>query len=379
MLIFLISSCVGRVSTAVSAKDNEENTAIVDPLYVRAQEIVNSMDSRLLVSQLLISGIDGAEKLSVNMIELLTAIPAGGIMLFRYNLNFDNDAIRNQLTQVSSLVKDGCGVPPFIAVDHEGGGVNRFRRGVAALPSASTYWELFLKDGIDAALEKIETDSFKAGGEINALGINMNFAPVAENLIDENRSFLANRSYGPQSIFTSLAVNAFISGMERSGVMCVIKHFPSSAGSDPHYSSSVLNRDKASLDLIISPFSSAIKDGARAIMAAHTLVPEIDSEIASLSSIIMKDWLRDELGFDGIIISDDFIMAAAGSRNAEEAAVRSVCAGADMILVWPANLKKTHQAFITALEDGRLTQDRLQNAAQRIIYEKLRMGLIDGQ
>jgi beta-N-acetylhexosaminidase len=378
-MVFIISACSGQVSTRVSSTNNEEKTVVFDPLYVRAQEIVNSMDNRLLVSQLLISGIDGAENPPANMIELLTSIPAGGIMLFRYNLNFDNDAIRNHLAQVSSLIKNGCGVPPFIAVDHEGGGVNRFRRGVAALPSASTYWELFLKDGIDAALEKIETDSFKAGSEINALGINMNFAPVAERLIDENRDFLANRSYGPQPLFTSLAVSAFITGMERAGVLCVVKHFPSSAGSDPHYSSSVLNRDKVSLDLIISPFSSAIRNGARAIMAAHTSVPSIDSEIASLSSKIMKDWLRDELGFNGIIISDDFIMAAAGSGSAEESAVRSVCAGADMILVWPANLVKTHQAFIAALNDGRLPQERLQNAAQRVIYEKLKMGLIDGQ
>jgi beta-N-acetylhexosaminidase len=93
----------------------------------------------------------------------------------------------------------------------------------------------------------------------------------------------------------------------------------------------------------------------------------------------MGNWLRGDLGFDGIIISDDFIMAAAGSASPEEAAVFSVAAGADMILVWPANLPKTHQAFIDALEDGRLPRERLQDAAQRIIYEKLKMGLIDGE
>jgi beta-N-acetylhexosaminidase len=93
----------------------------------------------------------------------------------------------------------------------------------------------------------------------------------------------------------------------------------------------------------------------------------------------MGKWLRDELGFDGIIISDDFIMAAAGNTGPEEAAVLSVIAGSDMILVWPAHLTKTHNAFTAALKDGRLSRERLQDAAQRVIYEKLRMGLINGE
>jgi len=137
--------------------------------------------------------------------------------------------------------------------------------------------------------------------------------------------------------------------------------------------------DRAALDNLVSPFAYVIKNGARAIMAAHTLAPAIDDKIASLSSVIMGNWLRGDLGFDGIIISDDFIMAAAGNTSPEEAAVLSIAAGSDMILVWPDNLPKTHQTIINALEDGRLPRSRLQDAAQRIIYEKLRIGLIDGE
>jgi beta-N-acetylhexosaminidase len=201
----------------------------------------------------------------------------------------------------------------------------------------------------------------------------MNFAPVAEHLVDDNRSFLHSRSYGPDPVFTAYASAAFVRGMEQNGVLCVIKHFPGSAGPDPHYSLSVLDVDRAALDILASPFAALINDGARAIMAAHTLVPVLDSEIASLSSVVMQNWLRDELGFDGIIISDDFIMAAAGGLSPEEAAVRSVAAGADMILVWPAHLRRTHNAFISALENGQLSRERLIDAVERIIYEKLRI------
>jgi len=375
LLVFLLSSCVGRVVTPVI---EEESVVIEEPLRVRAREIASLLDNRLLASQVLISGIDGNKGMSVKMIELFTAIPTGGIMLFKYNLNTDNDAIQARHEQIKSLIKKESNIPPFFAVDHEGGGVNRFRRGVADLPAASFYYE-HISQGRVETLSAIEADSLKAGREIHKLGFNMNFAPVAEYLFDGNRKFLSKRSYGPDSVFTAQAAESFIRGMEQAGVLCVVKHFPASAGPDPHRSPSVLDMDRTALDNLVSPFAFLIKNGARAIMAAHTLAPAVDDKIASLSPIVMGNWLRGDLGFDGIIISDDFIMAAAGKTSPEESAVLSIAAGSDMILVWPNNLPKTHQAIITALENGRLSHDRLQDAVQRIIYEKLRMGLIDGE
>jgi beta-N-acetylhexosaminidase len=372
--VFLLTSCVGRVLPPVNDKNE-----VIDPIRVRAREIAESMDNRLLAAQILISAIDGAESLPDNMRELFTAIPTGGIMLFKYNLNTNNDAIQARNAQIKSLIMKESNIPPFFAVDHEGGTVNRFRRGAADLPAAASYWEIAQKQGRQTALAKIEADSLRAGKEINTLGLNMNFAPVAEYLFDGNREFLASRSYGPDPLFTAQAATAFIHGMEQAGVLCVVKHFPASAGPDPHRSLSVLDIDRAALDNLVSPFTAAIKNGARSIMAAHTRAPAIDDKIASLSPVVMGKWLRDDLGFDGIIISDDFIMAAAGNISPEEAAVLSVAAGSDMILVWQAHLPKTHQAFIDALKDGRLSSERLRDAAQRVIYEKLKMGLIDGE
>jgi beta-N-acetylhexosaminidase len=169
-------------------------------------------------------------------------------------------------------------------------------------------------------------------------------------------------------------------GMKRAGILCVPKHFPASAGFDPHYSLSVINSSISFLFQLISPFyglaDPALGD-ARAVMVAHTAVPALDDKIASLSSVIMNGWLRNILWFTGIIICDDFSMAAAGDIHPEEAAVRSVIAGADMILVWPPDLRRTHRAFIEAVYDGRLKYERLHEAASRVIYEKLRMGLME--
>jgi len=108
-------------------------------------------------------------------------------------------------------------------------------------------------------------------------------------------------------------------------------------------------------------------------MVSHSKVPAWDSAIASLSPVIMGVWLRQKLGFGGIIICDDFSMASAEDcLSVEAAAVASLAAGADMVLVWPPDLLKTHQAIQAALADGRLTRRRLLEAAERIIFEKER-------
>jgi beta-N-acetylhexosaminidase len=370
LCFLLLPACERRVA------DNAEHEDIIDPLRIQAAEIVSLMDERLLTAQILITGIDGRGTLPPHMSTILQGAPAGGVMLFRYNLNTANDGIRYLINQVTSLILEESGIPPFIAVDHEGGTVNRFMRGIAALPSASSYREIFVKEGKDTALEKIEKDSFRAGLEISNLGLNMNFAPVAEYLNDDNRDFLRHRSYGEDPVFTALASAAFIRGMEQAGVLCVIKHFPGSAGPDPHYSPSVLNTDRAGLDKLAYPFARLIKNETRAIMVAHSLAPAMDDKITSLSSVVMQNWLREDLGFNGLIICDDFTMAAAGNLSSEEAAVLSVAAGADMILVWQRDLRRTHNALLAALADGRLSLERLTDAAERVVYEKLRFGLM---
>jgi beta-N-acetylhexosaminidase len=217
---------------------------------------------------------------------------------------------------------------------------------------------------------------------MSALGINLNLAPVAEYLNNENRDFLENRSYGSDPDFTAQAAAAFIVGMEQAGIRCVVKHFPGSAGPDPHRFPSVLTGDKAALAGLVSPIAALIRGGqARAIMVSHSAVPAWDSAIASLSPAVMGIWLRQELGFDGLIICDDFSMASAGgqasaeghgSLNPENAAVLSLAAGADMVLVWPPDLRRTHRAIMAALDDGRLPRERLRKAAERIIFEKVR-------
>jgi beta-N-acetylhexosaminidase len=315
-------------------------------------------------------------------------------MLFRYNLNTDNSAIQNLIAESSALIAEGntvelttdasITIPPFVVVDHEGGNVNRFLPGAVDLPAAYSYWEAAQNEGRGTAIAQILRDSFYAGIKLHDLGINFTLAPVAESLNDDNAKFLEGRSYGPDPVFTLEAVRAFIVGMEFAGVICAVKHFPGSAGADPHYFPGKLNGGKEVMAELVSPFAVLIRGNqAKAIMVSHSAVPAWDTEhIASLSPAVMGEWLRQELGFKGLIIIDDFSMGAAmasGRMKPEDAAVQSLIAGADMVLVWPPDLRRTHRAIQAALTDGRLSRQRLEESAGRIIFEKTRIGLIQEQ
>ncbi|MDR1302059.1 MAG: glycoside hydrolase family 3 protein [Treponema sp.] len=354
----------------------------------QAAQIAASLDDRLLAAQVLMTGIDGKPPvLSDDMKTLLKNSPPGGIMLFKYNLDAEKETIQAFLATCSEYITaafpqqdEFAGIPPFIAVDHEGGAVHRFGPGVGRLPEPAWFWETAQARGREYALTELEASARRSGEEIRALGITMNFAPVAEILDQENRLFLETRSYGPDPDFTETAVQAFIQGMEAAGIACVVKHFPGNTGTDPHISRGIFTADQEALKRMIQPFAGVIRNKQPpAIMVSHILVPEWDQErIASLSPRIIRTWLRSNLGFTGVVIGDDFSMGAVVDTglSPEVAVVEALNAGLDMVMTWPRNLSKTHKAILTALQDGRLSRERLQQAAEQILAEKIRYGLI---
>jgi beta-N-acetylhexosaminidase len=264
-------------------------------------------------------------------------------------------------------------------VDHEGGSVFRFGPGVARLPAAGSYGELARLRGREEALRLVEADARRSAREIRDLGITLNLAPLAEPLTPENRAFLEDRSYGEDPVFVEEAAAVFIRGMAAEGIGCAVKHFPGTAGIDPHRAPSTLEGNRESLAALTRPFAGLIRAGlVPALMISHTRVPAWDGEIASLSPAVIGEWLRGELGFGGLVIADDFSMAAAAAPglSPEAAAVKSLAAGTDMVIVWPGNMRRTHRALLAARGDGRLPRQRLREAAERIIYEKLRRGIM---
>ncbi|MDR1986647.1 MAG: glycoside hydrolase family 3 protein [Treponema sp.] len=382
-----LSQQVPQAEPVLSQPEPDQET----PVYrAKAARIAASLDDALLAAQVLMTGIDGkAPALSAPMKTLLENSPPGGIMLFKYNLDTEKEPVRALLEACSGYAVTAFAeseaplrILPFIAVDHEGGAVHRFGPEVSRLPEAGWFWETAQTQGWDYALKELETTARRSGEEIRALGITMNLAPVAEVLDEENRLFLETRSYGPDPDFTEAAARAFIRGMEAAGVACVVKHFPGNTGTDPHTGRATLTADAETLDRMVQPFAGLIRDTqVPAIMVSHIVAPGWDPERnASLSPRIIQGWLRGRLGFTGVVIGDDFSMAAVADSGLtlEAAVVEALNAGVDMVMTWPRNLRGVHKAILTAVQEGRLPRERLQEAVEQLLCEKLRYGLIQG-
>jgi beta-N-acetylhexosaminidase len=353
-------------------------------LRTRAAAIAASLDDSRLAGQVLLTGLDGNGTLPAAMEALLRDISPGGIMLFRMNLNMDKEgaaAFLKTLSDLAAIAAPDTGtIPPFLAADHEGGAVHRFGAGVERLPPPLSYWEMAQEKGREYALGKIEEDAARSAAEIRGLGISLNLAPVAETLNGENRAFLGNRSYGPDAGFVAEASAAFIRGMAAAGLPCVVKHFPGNSAADPHSAVSALTGDRETLDREILPLARLIAGNLPAgVMVSHAVVDAWDPGInASRSRPVVSVWLRQNLGFSGIVLGDDFSMgaiSAAGLRE-EDAAIEALNAGVDMVMAWPRSLGRLHRAILGALKNGNLDRERLREAAARILYEKLRWGLI---
>lgn len=363
--------------TARSVKEDRE----------RAGTIAAAMDDRTLAAQVIMTGIDGKLTLNKVMKTLLSNSPPGAIMLFKYNLDTEKENVRLFLDEcvsfIGATISDAPGIPaiiPFVAIDHEGGMVHRFGHEVAPLPAPASFWDSTQSQGRASALKAVEETAQNSGREIRQLGITMNLAPVAELLDEENRFFLETRSYGPDPDFTEAAVSAFIRGMEAAGIACVVKHFPGNTGEDPHSGRAILAADRETLDKMVKPFAGVIREvHVPAIMVSHIVVSAWDEERnASLSPKIIRDWLRGKLGFTGIVVADDFSMSAVAASGIDSgaAALEALNAGVDMVMTWPRNLASVHRAILTALQDGHLSRERLRESVERIIFEKIRYGLI---
>jgi beta-N-acetylhexosaminidase len=350
-------------------------------LRERASVLAAAMNDSELAGQVIMTAVDGKGRLYDASRNRLRTVKPGAVLLFKANVDSpksDIAALNAEIVEYASLAvgaeADPVMLSPLIAVDHEGGLVHRFGAGVEHLPAPLAYWNDVSK-GTDNVLRKIEEDAFRSGQEIAELGFTMNLAPVVEILDETNREFLATRAYGSDRDFVVQAAAAFIRGMRRAGVLCVIKHFPGNSNLDPHQTLPVLSISGKALDDYSAPFSSVIGIAEPSgLMVSHVIVKEWDAEHnASLSPTVIQKQIRENLQFTRIIITDDLAMGAVASLKIEEASVSAIAAGADMVITWPATLLDVHAALLAALKNGRIPRSRLVEAATNIITEKLRL------
>jgi beta-N-acetylhexosaminidase len=342
-------------STPPVATTTPSASPIPSPTVDLVAEQVAAMTLNQKIGQLMIIGFQYSY-VDEHIRTMITRYHIGGVNLLGHNIV--------NATQTKKLMDDLQALTAttlFLATDQEGGEVTRFK---------------FLKElTIQPKIKTVEQARIvgeRRSTELFDLGVNMNFSPVLD-YVTSPTSYLYNRTFATTSEAIALLGNAMISGYD-AAVIPVAKHFPGYGNikPDPHKSVAVVTVTAEEFEKFLYPFRYAIDEGnTRAIMTAHIVIPSIDSKPATFSSRFLTDILRTELGFDGIIITDDLEMVSAG-KGVDQLAVESIKAGADMIIstYTPSKHVLIFNALKKAVETGEISEERLNESVYRILKEK---------
>ncbi len=300
-------------------------------------------------------------------VQMLNDQGAGGVLYFAANI-----ASASQISSLNAQVNQLASIPPLLAVDQEGGDVNRLLDLIGPLPAAAD-----LKDPQAAYARGVQDAS-----DLSTYGFNLNLAPVVD--VGTANPQLGARTFGstPERVETMAA--AYLEGLQQGQITACVKHFPGlgDTTTDPHIGLPILTHSRQEWENIdLAPYRYLFqREDVRAIMVTHEMIPAVDSQLPStLSPAIVQGVLRDELGYNGVIITDSLYMDAINARwSVPEASVLAVKAGADIIIGAsdPASVQAIKDAFTQALTSGSLTKARIDTSVQRILALKIRMGLI---
>jgi len=318
------------------------------------------------IGQLLIIGIeDDNAKVSKQTAQLITEQAVGNIILFKRNIN-SNAQVSSLIQNLKNLPQKGS-IPLWISIDQEGGKVNRLPQ---KFPSAQHWAELDDTEATKLAGQQM-------GEALSELSIDIDFAPVLDINNNADNPVIGSRAFGSDAESVVKHSMAMLDGLN-DYVVTVGKHFPGHGDTnvDSHYSLPVIQKSWDDLErLELIPFREAIKQGVDAIMVGHLYLPQIDEQYpASLSSIIIKQYLREELGFEGVVISDDLVMGGITEHyDIGEAAVLALQAGNTMLIVGhePKQQQAVIQALVEAVEQGTLEEELIDRNVARILRLKL--------
>jgi beta-N-acetylhexosaminidase len=285
----------------------------------------------------------------------------GGVVLFARNVR--------DSAQAAALTASLRAERPdlLVAVDEEGGDVTRLE----AERGSSFPGNLALGAVDDVALTRRVAAAI--GGELAAVGVNLDLAPVADVVVDQATAIVGVRSFGSDPALVARHVAAFVEGLQSTGVAACAKHFPGhgEVSGDSHLELPSAEIDRETLlTRALPPFAAAVEAGVRAVMTAHIRFSALDDAPATLSATLIG-LLRSELGFEGVLMTDALEMRAiSGTVGLEEGAVRALAAGADALCLGadlaPAEVESVQGAIVEAVHEGRLSEERLGEAAARV-------------
>ena len=293
----------------------------------------------------------------------------GGYIMF--GRDFDNKTKEEVMGNIASW-QSASDIPMLIGVDEEGGTVNRISTNTEfrSEPFKSSQ-ELYKEGGFDLIYE----DTINKSNFLKELGINVNFAPVVDVSTNPD-DYIYKRSFGKNANLTSEYASTVVTAMKEANVASVLKHFPGYGNNtDTHTGISIDNRTLESFkESDFLPFEAGIKAGANIVLVSHNIVTNIDPDNPASLSTRVHEILRDDLGFAGVIITDDLYMDAISKNYDSSVAVLAILAGNDLICT--TDFESQIPEVIAAVEDGTISIDRINESVRRILELKLELNLI---
>jgi len=322
-------------------------------------------DSATPTGTLLMIGLPGRE-LDDSTRELITRYGVNNFILFRRNVA-DPAQLQRLCADLAVASLAATGFWPLIGIDQEGGSVTRLPDPWTVFPDQRT-----LAEG-DNPEEALRDYAATCARELLAAGINLNLAPVLDLAPAGAGYFMERRALGEDQDKVARLGCLVIEEMQRGGLAACAKHFPGlgSAKLDPHRVGLAIDKKRAALDKEdLAPFRAAIAAGVAALMTSHAVYPALDPDLpATLSPTVLTGLLREELGYDGLVITDDLEMGAVeNEKTVAEAAILAFNAGADLLLIGKAHdkVRETIDALEAARSAGRIETARVGQARQRI-------------
>lgn len=356
------------VDTPEPVEEEPEEEDILGELaasYFSEMSIENKVAGLFMVTPEAITGVRTATQAGDGTQEALNQYAVGGLIYFDHNI-LDKEQIMKMLSNTVTM----SNYPIFLAVDEEGGEVSRVANSSIEVEKADAMAAIGAEGDASKAREAGET----IGSYLKELGFNVDFAPVADVAAGDD-SVLGSRTFGSDPQLVKEMVTNMVEGIEGTGVSACLKHFPGlgSTTEDTHDGRVEITKSLEELQAAdFAPFQAGIEAGADFVMVSHATAPALDDNNvpSSLSRKVITDTLRNELGFQGVIITDALDMTAITDYyTPEEAAVMAIEAGADMLLM-PEDFEKAYGAVLAAVQEGKITEERIDESLERIYRVK---------
>ena len=331
----------------------------------KVDKLVANMSDADKVGQLLMIGIHGTT-LNDDAKFMLNEYRVGGIILFDRNME-SKDQVKTLITDINKAGKSAGLTPLFLGIDQEGGAVARMDDKLIKVPPAEEVGKMPVEQASSLAKE--------VGIELKDLGFNINFAPVADLGLTYGRSY----STSPDEVVRY--AGAVGKAYDEAGLWYSYKHFPGigKIDVDLHADTSIVPASKETLlsedTKVFVDLIKQSKSNTYTIMVSHAMYPQIDPDHpASLSKAIITDWLRKDIGYNGVVVTDDMDMGAlANHYTFGDMAVQSILAGSDILLVCHEyeHMQEAYNGLMKAVKDGRISKERLDESVKRILLMKM--------